>query len=146
MKKKIFLILFTFLFFSCSSQKLEVKNFTILNSEQKNILVKAEIADTYETRQKGFMERKNIPEGTGMIFVFEQDQILSFWMENTPTALSIAYITSNGKILNIFDMKPFSRASIKSTGYVRYALEVPKGWFKKNNINIGDFIDLSPIK
>ena len=88
------------------------------------------------------MERKNIPDGTGMIFIFEQDQILSFWMKNTPHPLSIAYIDSKGKIRDIFDMTPYSLSSIKSTVSVRYALEVPQGWFKKNNIQTGDVIKL----
>ena len=77
-----------------------------------------------------------------MLFVFEYDQILSFWMKNTPTALSIAYITSDGYIKNIFDMQPFSLSSVVSTGYVRYALEVPKGWFEKVGIKTGDKIIL----
>ena len=89
------------------------------------------------------MYRKKIPEGTGMLFVFEQDQILSFWMKNTPTPLSIAYIDSQGKIRDIFDMKPYSLAPIQSTSSVRYALEVPQGWFKKNAITVGDSIELS---
>ena len=39
-------------------------------------------------------------------------------------------------------MKPFSLESIESTVSVRYALEVPQGWFDKNNIKIGDSISL----
>ena len=77
-----------------------------------------------------------------MIFIFEQDQILSFWMKNTPTPLSIAFIDYSGKIRDIFDMKPFSLDTIVSTVSVRYALEVPKGWFAKNNIKPGDMVEL----
>ncbi len=109
------------------------------------MLVNAEIADTYETRQHGFMERKSIPDGTGMIFVFDRDQILSFWMKNTPTPLSIAYIDYTGKIRNIFDMTPFSLSSVVSTVSVRYALEVPQGWFERAGVKIGDVVSLSPL-
>ncbi len=86
------------------------------------------------------MERKNIPDGTGMLFIFDRDQILSFWMKNTPHPLSIAYLDSHGKIRNIYDMTPFSLTPIKSTVSVRYALEVPQGWFRENNINVGDIV------
>ena len=86
------------------------------------------------------MERKTIPDGTGMLFVFESDRILSFWMKNTPTPLSIAYIDSSGKIRDIFDMKPFSLSETVSTVSVRYALEVPQGWFEKVGIKVGDTI------
>ena len=88
------------------------------------------------------MKRKNIPDGTGMLFVFENEQILSFWMKDTPHPLSIAFIDSRGKIRNIYDMKPFSLASIQSTVSCRYALEVPQGWFEKNKIQTGDTISL----
>ena len=88
------------------------------------------------------MERKNIPDGTGMIFIFEKDQVLSFWMKNTPHPLSIAFIDSHGKIRDIFDMKPFSLESINSTVSTRYALEVPQGWFEKENIKVGDKLSL----
>ena len=75
-----------------------------------------------------------------MIFVFEKDQILSFWMKNTPHPLSIAFIDSNGKIRDIFQMTPYSLASVSSTTSVRYALEVPQGWFKKEGIKEGDYL------
>ena len=102
----------------------------------------AEIAEKPEERNFGFMERKTIPDGTGMLFVFEKDQILSFWMKNTPHPLSIAYIDSKGKIRDIFDMTPYSLASVVSTVSVRYALEVPQGWFDKVGIKKGDIVSL----
>ena len=64
-------------------------------------------------------------------------------MKNTPHPLSIAYIDSKGKIRDIFDMTPFSLSSVVSTTSVRYALEVPQGWFDKNNIEVGDYISLN---
>lgn len=143
---KVFKFIFSFIFFasfsllSCSSKKLATKDFEIIKSNGEKITVNAEIADTYEMRQHGFMERKSIPDGTGMLFVFESDRILSFWMKNTPTPLSIAYIDSNGKIRDIFDMKPLSLSETVSTVSVRYALEVPQGWFEKVGVKIGDTI------
>ena len=112
----------------------------ITKADGTTLTVKAEIAEKEEERNHGFMERKNIPDGTGMLFIFDRDQILSFWMKNTPHPLSIAYIDSKGKIRNIYDMTPFSLTPIKSTSSVRYALEVPQGWFDANNINIGDVV------
>ena len=148
MKKNFLLLLFLIssLSVSCSAKKLKTADFTITNSNGQVLTVKAEIAQKPQERSFGFMERKNIPDGTGMIFVFEYDQILSFWMKNTPHPLSIAYIDSNGKIRNIFDMTPFSLSPIESTVSVRYALEVPQGWFVKNQIKVGDKIDLTPLK
>ena len=127
---------------SCKSKKLPVKDIRIVRQDGTEFTVKAEIAEKPEDRNHGFMGRKTIPDGTGMLFVFEKDQILSFWMKNTPHPLSIAYIDSKGKIRNIFDMTPYSTASIVSTVSVRYALEVPQGWYKKNGITEGDTVIL----
>lgn len=127
---------------SCKNSNLEKKTLTLCKADGTELSVKAELAVKPEDRNFGFMERKNIPDGTGMLFIFEYDQILSFWMKNTPTPLSIAFITKDGKIKDIFDMQPFSLASISSTGYVRYALEVPQGWYKKNGIKPGDTLKI----
>lgn len=143
-KSKFLLFLLTFLSFSvsCKSQKLKTQKLIITTANNKTITVNAELARTPEERNFGFMERKKIPDGTGMLFIFEYDRQLSFWMKNTPHPLSIAYIDSKGIIREIYDMKPFSLASVQSTVSVRYALEVPQGWFEKNQITPGAKISL----
>lgn len=144
--RRILLISLIFCIFalgaSCRNSNLEKKTLTLCKADGTELSVKAELAVKPEDRNFGFMERKNIPDGTGMLFIFEYDQILSFWMKNTPTPLSIAFITKDGKIKDIFDMQPFSTASKTSTGYVRYALEVPQGWYKKNGIKTGDVLKI----
>ena len=140
----IFCLISLFCFASCKEKpnsNLEVKTLTIQKQDGTFVTVEAEIADTDESRQFGYMEREKIPEGTGMLFVFDRDQILSFWMKNTPHPLSIAYIDSRGKIRNIYDMTPFSLASVVSTVSVRYALEVPQGWFEKVGVKVSDTVE-----
>lgn len=141
--KKISVLFFSVLILSsCGAKNLPVKNLKIRKADGNSVQVKAEIALKPEERNRGFMFRKKISDGTGMLFVFENDQILSFWMKNTPHPLSIAYIDYKGQIRNIFDMKPFSEANITSTVSVKYALEVPQGWFGKAGIKTGDFLVL----
>jgi uncharacterized membrane protein (UPF0127 family) len=145
MKKALLTIVSIFILttlLSCKTKKLPVQDVKIIRQDGTEFIVKAEMAIKAEDRNHGFMERKNIPDGTGMLFVFERDQILSFWMHNTPHPLSIAYIDSKGKIRDIFDMNPYSTDSILSTVSVRYALEVPQGWYKKNGITSGDTVIL----
>ena len=127
---------------SCRADALEKKDLTITRPDGTAIIIRAELARTQKEQMKGYMERTRIPEGTGMLFIFERDQILSFWMKNTPTALSIAYIDSRGTIREIYDMTPLSLASVTSNMSLRYALEVPQGWFQKNNIAAGAVISL----
>lgn len=122
--------------------KLKENTITLVRQDGSEINIIAEMAVTEEQRNRGYMERKNIPEGSGMLFVFENDAIRSFWMKNTPTPLSIAYISSTGKIKDIFDMQSYSITPVVSTCHVKYALEVPQGWFKKNNIKVNDLLKL----
>jgi uncharacterized membrane protein (UPF0127 family) len=73
-----------------------------------------------------------------MVFAYRQDQQMHFWMKDTPHALSIAFIASDGSIREIYDMKPYSLDVISSERSVRYALEVPAGWFSRAGIAVGD--------
>jgi len=147
MRKSFFLYIIVSLIFissACTSakSKLPIKKLIITNSDGQKIVVKAEIASTFDERKNGFMFRQTIPDGTGMLFIFEEEQILDFWMKNTPHPLSIAYIDKNGKIRDILDMTPYSLANVTSSSKVLYALEVPQGWYQKVNINVGDKLKL----
>ena len=144
--KIFFIILLCLQFAGCNSDVLKKETINIVKADGTKVSVLVEIADTPESRQKGYMGREVIPDGTGMLFVFEKSQMLSFWMKNTPHPLSIAFIDSKGKIRNIYDMTPFSEASWSSTDFVQYALEVPQGWFKKVGITVGDIVELKQIK
>jgi uncharacterized protein len=107
--------------------------------------IDVELAKTPKQRETGLMYRTRLEEGKGMLFVFEEDQQLSFWMKNTTVPLSIAYISSSGLILDIFDMEPFSEKSIATAHYARYALEVPRGYFGKIGAKTGDSVALPAI-
>ena len=102
----------------------------------------AEIADTQGTRNEGLMNRRSLPENHGMLFVFEYENQVSFWMKNTEIPLSIAFIAADGTIRQIEYMEPRSRASVVSRRNVLYALEVNRGWFKERGIEAGDRVIL----
>lgn len=149
LQKKYFPLFVLMVLFSAScfgaGKKIEmpVKDLMICTASGNSIGVKAEIAAKDPERQHGFMERKKIPDGTGMLFVFAKDEVLNFWMKNTPHPLSIAYIDRDGVIVDIFDMTPFSLSNVTSTRSVRYALEVPQGWFERAGISKGDVVQTS---
>ncbi len=92
------------------------------------------------------MFREEVPEGTGMLFVFEREEILSFWMKNTYVPLSVAYADRSGRILEIHDMEPESLAPVRSSRPARYALEVPRGYFERAGIRPGDLIDVASFQ
>lgn len=100
-----------------------------------------DIAESELERAYGLMYRDSLPDSCGMLFVFEYEQELSFWMRNTKIPLSIAYINKSGMIVDIQDMEPLSDKSVASALPAIYALEVNQGFFKKNGIKVGDRID-----
>lgn len=105
--------------------------------EQGSIL-EVEVADTPQSRRTGLMYRTELPEGWGMLFVFEAPDLQSFWMKNTHVPLDIAFIDSEGKITNIRSMRPLDTTTRhRSRGRVPYALEVPQGWFQAQGIRAG---------
>ena len=133
----------SFFILSFGTKKFETKDITITKADGTVVSLNVELAKTVEEREQGFMFRKKIPDGTGMLFIFEEDDVRHFWMKNTPTALSIAYIDRNGIIRDILDMVPYSTDAVSSTTSVRYALEVPKGWFLKQHIKAGDKVSVN---
>ena len=103
-----------------------------------------EVARTEAQRERGLMGRTDLGPRDGMIFVFDRDDHLSFWMKNTPTALSIAFLSAEGKVLQIEDMEPYSEKIVRSRLSARYALEMRKGAFADLQIREGDVIALPP--
>lgn len=100
----------------------------------------AEIAVTPAQRETGLMNRFSLKPDTGMLFVFERAEPLSFWMRNTYFALSIAFIGTDGRILNIEDMQPQTDNPHWSKGAALYALEMKKGWFAERGIGVGEAV------
>ncbi|PKL07205.1 MAG: hypothetical protein CVV53_00685 [Spirochaetae bacterium HGW-Spirochaetae-9] len=111
-----------------------------------DVKVEAEVAATELERNRGLMFRKTLKDGKGMLFVFEADQKVAFWMKNTSLPLSLAYISSDGRILQILDLQPFSEQSRPSERSVRYALEVPQGWFSRVGLKVGDTFEIPALK
>jgi uncharacterized membrane protein (UPF0127 family) len=140
---RFFAAAFLFLFINCipaeqkAQHKLETKTIVIANQAGADIPLTVELARTNEEQRMGLMFRKKLDDGEGMLFVYNRDQMLSFWMKNTIIPLSIAFISHDGRVIEIQDMRPQSLQSIRSSRSVRYALEVPRGWFERAGITGG---------
>jgi uncharacterized membrane protein (UPF0127 family) len=131
--------LFFLVLTSCNrAGSLEQRELTIEQAGGGRVLVRAEIARSAEEKRQGLMYRKSLAEGRGMLFIFDRDQIMTFWMKDTLIPLSIAYIKADGSIVEILDMRPLDESPVRSSRGVRYALEVPQGWFSRAGIRAGD--------
>jgi uncharacterized protein len=119
------------------------------NPQLKTVVLKsgavevlAEVARTELERNRGLMFRRSLKSGSGMLFDFLSDQRVSFWMKNTTLPLSVAYIGSDGTVCQILDLVPLSEEPRPSSRSVRYALEVPQGWFAQAGIKEGDRFEI----
>ena len=100
-----------------------------------------ELANNDDERSRGLMFRKELPEGRGMLFDFQKDQPVEFWMHNTFISLDMIFITGDGRILRIAEKtEPFSDRLIPSGGPVRAVLEVIAGTARKDGLAPGDRI------
>jgi uncharacterized protein len=98
-----------------------------------------ELATNDAERARGLMFRKSLPEGHGMLFDFQTDQPVQFWMRNTYIPLDMIFIRGDGRVLNIAqNTTPLSDALVPSAGPVRAVLEVIAGTARKYHIAPGD--------
>jgi uncharacterized membrane protein (UPF0127 family) len=90
------------------------------------------------------MGRTALGEDKGMLFVFDGEQELSFWMKGTLIPLSVAYMDSEGRIVDIQDMKPLDDEPphYASAEPAQYALEVNQGFFDERGVEVGDRAEL----
>lgn len=112
------------------------------------INLRVEIADTDLKRSRGLMFRKSFDGLDGMLFIFEVEEPLAFWMKNTWMPLSIGYFDAKGRLLNVEEMEPAKSEmqahypSYPSIGSAKYALEMPSGWFRQRQIKQGTILKL----
>lgn len=116
---------------------MKTKTITLNN---KKLTVK--VANSPSEQVRGLMNITSLPENKGMLFCYPKESKLTFWMKSTPIPLSIAFFDKNKKIIQIEDLKPYDETGITSNEPAKWALEVNKGWFDKNNVKIGDKFDM----
>lgn len=109
-----------------------------LRGHNEKIVIHVEIADDPEERQKGLMYRATLPEGQGMLFVFDTPAMQSFWMKNTRIPLDILFFDAGGQFVSSASMDP-CRADpcplFPSQGAAKYALEVPAGFLERHTVD-----------
>jgi len=100
-------------------------------------LIRAEVANTFETRAQGLMFRKHLDPNEGMLFVFPQAEAHCMWMKNTLIPLSVAFMDDRGKIVTIAEMRPQTETSHCAAAPAKFALEMSGGWFAAKGLKPG---------
>jgi uncharacterized protein len=127
-----------------SKGKLQIES----KHSKKKKIINVEFAETQPQQQKGLMYRSSLSSDEGMLFLFEVERTLGFWMKNTYIDLDIAYIDKNFRIVDIQQMKATSSIEVgdppayPSKKPAQYALEMNKNWFQNNKFKVGDLVKI----
>jgi uncharacterized membrane protein (UPF0127 family) len=98
------------------------------------------LAVTEEEKEQGLQNTIELPEGTGMLFVYDEPDEVSFWMQNTLISLDIVFIDEYGEVISVTVGQPNDETPITEQN-VKYVLEVNA----KSGIKTGDEVDLSEL-
>ena len=98
------------------------------------------VANTDERRRRGMMYWSGLPEGSGMLFVWEQTRARSggFWNQNVPIDLSVAWLDRDGTILEFSVLLAEDETTVRPQGEYYFVLEMPRGRFEEMGIVVGD--------
>ncbi|MFS8151861.1 DUF192 domain-containing protein [Halomonas profundus] len=142
-------LLSSFAWGQASAQKMQTLALAI-HSEGGPHRLEVEVAETASQRQRGLMGRESLPEKSGMLFRFENEQSANnaFWMYRTLIPLDIAFIDSDGRIVAINTMQPCESSSpsdcpsYPAGAAYHSALEVNGGYFAERGIKVGDCVSI----
>ena len=105
--------------------------------------VRAEVARTPEERSRGLMYREELAPDAGMLFIFPDNAVRGFWMQNTYIPLDIAFLDPSFRIVDIQQMEPMTTEQHTGRAAFTYALEVNQGWFEAHGVRVGDLAEVS---
>jgi uncharacterized membrane protein (UPF0127 family) len=103
--------------------------------------LEVDVAATEEERRIGLMGREPLPENTGMLFVYEEPEMLRFWMKNVKFPIDIGFFDRKKTLIQVETMPANKTTEYKSYRPAMYALEVSAGWFSKHQVNLGDKLE-----
>lgn len=104
--------------------------------------IRVAVVDNDETRNMGLMDVRDLPENRGMLFIFEREAPLTFWMANTPLSLDIIFVNAQKEIVTIHtNTPPMSEQNFDSSSDAMYAIEVNAGYCLKYDIREGLKVD-----
>jgi hypothetical protein len=121
----------------------------VIETAGRTLVVQVEVADTPEKRERGLMFRKELADGRGMVFLFDEEGEHTFWMKDTLIPLDLIFADSGGRVTGIVARARPLTLEPRSAGPSRIVLEVPGGWAAANGVRVGDRMrveGLSPVR
>lgn len=121
----------------------DAKQFVQLNGHAVYI----DVADTAVERAQGLSGRESLAEDEGMLFIFPEDGVYSFWMKDMAFAIDILWISRAGEIVDLrANVSPDTFPStFEPRRVARYVLELPAGAAEEYGARIGDVVRLGSL-
>ena len=114
------------------------ESLTVINDRGEELEFDTYVANDFEQHRRGLMFVRNMPERTGMLFVYEREEPRSMWMKNTYSPLDMIFARADGSVVNVVtDTVPQSLNSHRSSGPARYVLELNAGTARRLGIGTG---------
>lgn len=104
--------------------------------------VVAEVARTQEETKRGLMYRSEMPDGTGVLLLFQGEEIRSWWMPNVYVGLDVAFMDVNLRIVDIQQIEAETTQARSSRAPAMFALMVPQGWLAAHGVAAGATAEL----
>ena len=137
----LFSLLIGSLFFlsACGQSSNSKQKVIFYKDDHKVVTIQTEVVDTPEKQTQGLMYRQELKDDEGMLFVFENTDIRSFWMKNMNFSIDIIYIDENFKVVSIIKEAPPCThkpcGSYNSLQPAQYVVEVPAGFSDRYKID-----------
>ncbi len=104
------------------------------------------LAVDLEQQRRGLMFVRQLPERSGMLFIYDENEVRTMWMKNTYISLDLVFIRGDGTVSSvIWDAQPLSLQTLSSTEPVSYVLELNAGVTRRYRIGRGSRISWEPL-
>ena len=104
------------------------------------------LAVDFEQQRRGLMFVRELPERSGMLFIYDENDIHTMWMKNTYISLDLVFIRGDGTVASVIrDAQPLSLQTLSSTEPVSYVLELNAGATRRYNIGRGSKISWESV-
>ena len=114
--------------------------YTLISPNGVELPLTLELAETDAEHASGLMFRKHLDPNAGMLFTFQEQRVLYFWMKNTFIPLDVLFFDVQGRFISSSTMTPCVAdpcVTYPSDGLATYALEVNAGYAKEHGVGAG---------
>ena len=105
--------------------------------------LRVQLARTEDQRERGLMSVRHLPAHTGMLFVFDTDGPVAFWMKDTLIPLDMVFLSPDGSVRKIFARVPVVLPQLPDAdipleqGSAKFVIELPSGEAEQDGLRPG---------